>query len=54
MQWIDGSWEWADGRLVIIGEDLIEGPDGGVVDEDITWRYYVVEPIPGITLATCL
>ena len=34
--------------MVVVGEDLVEGPDGWVSHEDIAWGYNGFEAVPAM------
>ena len=49
---INRSGEGSDGVVVVVAEDLVEGPDGRVGNEYISRSNDVLEPIPvGLILA---
>lgn len=49
---IHGARKWPGRLLIVIGEDLIEGPDSGVFHKDITRRNNVFEAVPYLTVST--
>ena len=43
--------ERTGGFVVVVGEDLVEGPDGGIFHENITWCHDIRKAVPDVVVS---